>query len=98
MREISSVLVVPIPLKLKGPLSAKENAEFTVNVTDGSNRKAVEDAEVTAVARTNGNGLVSPKTDENGDVKLTLEAGTYDLKATKDKTITSNVLQIVVKK
>lgn len=88
---------MPIPLKLKGPLSARGGVEFIVNVTDGSNQNAVQDAVVTPVARATGSALPSGRTDAHGNARLTLAVGTYDLKATKAQTITSNVLQIIVR-
>lgn len=63
------------------------NTEFTVTVTDGSNRSAVRDALV--------NGQ---KADKNGTVKLTLPAGNHELKATRKDhdDIASNTLKYAV--
>jgi len=83
-----------IPLKLKGPLSAQANVQFTVNVSNGSDREPVQGATVTATAV---QAIVEAETDANGNAMLTLpNPGTYNLKATRNAAITSDVLQVVV--
>lgn len=73
-------------LKLTGPLTAVRNQPVTVTVTDGTDGTPVSGA------------LVDQQlTNANGQAVLTFSSrGTVELKATKDDSIRSNRLDIIV--
>jgi hypothetical protein len=83
-----------IPLKLRGPRTAKKNVAISTTVINGSNGTAVQDAKVNA---DDGESVVTGITDRYGGAKLELtETGLYTVRAARGTDIPSNVLKVDV--
>ena len=85
---------MPIPLKLRGPRTAKKDEGIRVTVIDGPNGPAAKNVNVKAI---NGTSVVTAFTDQYGGATLKLTAtGKYTVTATKGINIPSNLLKVNV--